>query len=58
MTLIDLSVAMEKGQFRYLFYRLNVVLMHLPPLEERHDDIPACDGGGHANAWACSTEIQ
>lgn len=38
---IDLSVAMEEGQFRKdLFYRLNVVPIHLPPLENRRDDIP------------------
>lgn len=37
----DLKLAIQKGSFRDdLFYRLNVVGLHLPRLAERKDDIP------------------
>jgi two-component system response regulator AtoC len=36
----DLSVAIRDGSFRPdLYYRLNVVAVHLPPLRERHEDL-------------------
>jgi two-component system nitrogen regulation response regulator NtrX len=37
----DLSKEIETGHFREdLFYRLNVVPVHVPPLRERREDIP------------------
>ncbi|MFP8967380.1 sigma-54-dependent transcriptional regulator [Pokkaliibacter sp. CJK22405] len=40
-TKVDLLALAEQGQFRKdLYYRLNIVEIHIPPLRQRRDDIP------------------
>jgi DNA-binding NtrC family response regulator len=51
----DLAEAMEAGEFRRdLYYRLNGVPLHVPPLRERRTDLPAL--ANHFLARACAAE--
>ncbi|OZI74342.1 sigma-54-dependent transcriptional regulator [Bordetella genomosp. 12] len=58
-TKADLSAAAMRASFREdLFYRLNVVTLHLPPLRERREDIPLLFAhfiGQAARRFRCDT---
>lgn len=37
----DLQKLIKDGKFReYLYHRINALIVHLPPLKQRKDDIP------------------
>ena len=61
-THVDLASAVEQQKFRQdLFYRLNVVVLQVPPLRERTDDLPLLaahflEKHGGADAPALSPE--
>jgi DNA-binding NtrC family response regulator len=51
----DIRGRIEEGRFREdLFYRLNVVPIHMPPLRARPEDIPAL--AGHFTRQICAAE--
>jgi PAS domain S-box-containing protein len=51
----DLERMVERGEFRAdLFYRLNVVALHIPPLRERSDDV-ICLANQFLKKIACKT---
>ena len=62
----DLMTEIDKGNFREdLFFRLNVLPVHLPPLRDRKEDIPLlvdyfwneyCDAQ-HSDTQPCSPEL-
>jgi two-component system nitrogen regulation response regulator NtrX len=51
----DLPAQIASGQFREdLYYRLNVIPFHVPPLRERHQDIPSL--ANHFLVFFCRKE--
>ncbi len=53
----DLEAEIRRGSFRAdLFYRLNVIALHLPPLRQRPDDIPLLAEGFLAGSAASRNE--
>ena len=49
-TNLELEPLLAQGRFRKdLYFRLNVVRIHLPPLRERREDIPA---------WCITTSLR
>jgi DNA-binding NtrC family response regulator len=55
----DLEEEIRRGVFRRdLYYRLNVIAIHLPPLRERRDDIPLLAGAFLERAAATRGEAQ
>ena len=62
----DLMAEIDKGNFREdLFFRLNVLPVHLPPLRERKEDIPLLvdyfwneySEGQHSDTRPCAPEL-
>ena len=52
----DLEDEVDGGQFRRdLYYRLAVVLVQVPPLRDRLDDIPAAGEALREVRWAAAT---